>query len=79
MAETKKEIKIPIRVRITFEIQDMLTRAAKKNQGLFVEKLVAQYIIKEGLSRRLILECVDAVHYSGFAAYNKKEKVLKKK
>ena len=75
----EKEKPIPIRIRIISEIKAMLKRTAIRGKGIYVEKLVAQYMEKEGLSRRLILECVDSVYHSGFATYNKKEKILKKK
>lgn len=73
----ENEIKIPIRIRVISEIKILLSKAGSR--GIFVEKLVAAYMEKEGLSRRLVLECCDSVHYSGFATYNKKDKILKKK
>lgn len=80
--EKDKEMKIPIRVRIISEIKDMLSKAAKRDQGIFVEKLIAAYMEKEGTPRRLIIECIDSVKFSGFAKYEfnaKKEKIIKKK
>lgn len=77
---TEKEKPIPIRIRIIREIELVLNRIG--HRGIFVEKLVAEYMKKEGLSRRLIMECVDAVRFSGFAKFemnDKKEKILKKK
>jgi len=75
-----KEIQIPVRMRIISEIKILLSKAGSR--GIFVEKLIAEYMTKEGLSRRLILECIDTVKYSGFAVIEldkNKEKILKKK
>lgn len=68
------------RIKIISEIKRLLI--ASKKQGLFIDKLVAEFMIKQGLSRRLTLECIDAVVYSEFAEYSvnkKKEKIIKKK
>lgn len=76
---TKKK-PIPVRSRIISEIKLVLNRIG--NRGIYVEKLIAEYMEKEGLSRRLILECIDAIRFSGFAKIEfnaKKEKILKKK
>jgi len=75
-----KEIQIPVRMRIISEIKILLSKAGSR--GIFVEKLIAEYMTKEGLPRRLLIECVNSVVYSGFAKFEfnlKKEKIIKKK
>jgi len=75
----KEKIKIPIRVKIISEIKNLLIEIGNE-KGIYVEKLVAEYMTKEGLSRRLILECITAIKYSGFATITSngdKEKILK--
>lgn len=67
------------RIKIISEIKQLLIAAEEK--GLFVEKLVAEFMIRKGLSRRLTLECINAIIYSGFAVgylNEKKEKIIRK-
>lgn len=84
MAETKRKIPIPFRVKLIFDIKDALGKAAERGQGLSVEKLIAEVMSKQGLSRRTTMECIDAVVFSGYAKVvrnGKREniKIFKKK